>query len=81
MSLGACPRIDDLLRKRECRPDFTLEFVKYGRLRLIQSSVKSDSAPRPLAKASILVNLGTLYLFVLLFLHASLSPDSSETGR
>jgi hypothetical protein len=45
--------MDDLLRERGCRPDFTLEFVKYGQYSP-HSSEKSDSAPRPLATATIL---------------------------
>jgi hypothetical protein len=45
--------MDDLLRDRGCRPDFALEFVKYDQYSP-HSSAKSDSAPRPLATATIL---------------------------
>jgi hypothetical protein len=45
--------MDDLLRERGCRPDFALEFVKYGQYSP-HSSEKSGSAPRPLATATIL---------------------------
>jgi len=45
--------MDDLLRERGCRPDFPLEFVKYGQYSP-HSSEKSGSTPRPLATATIL---------------------------
>jgi len=45
--------MDDLLRGCGCRPDFALEFVKYGQYSP-HSSTKSVSAPRPLATVPIL---------------------------
>ena len=45
--------MDDLLRERGYRPDFPLEFVKYGQYSP-HSSEKSGSAPRPLATATLL---------------------------
>ena len=45
--------MDDLLRECGCRPDFALEFVKYGQYSP-HSSTKSVSAPRPLATVPIL---------------------------
>jgi len=45
--------MDDLLRECGCRPDFVLEFVKYGQYSP-HSSTKSVSAPGPLATVPIL---------------------------
>jgi hypothetical protein len=43
--------MDDLLRERGCRLDFTLEFVKYGQYS--PHSSEKSSAPRPLATTAM----------------------------